>query len=52
VFRTDVHGAITIRTDGHSVWIEPHDGRPVTLPPLTAHHLAEMITPPPAAGPP
>jgi competence protein ComEC len=33
VFRTDIHGAITIRTDGHSVWIEPHIGQPAILPP-------------------
>jgi competence protein ComEC len=52
IFRTDMHGAITVRTDGHSVWIEPHIGQPALLPPTAAHHLAEMITPPPAAGPP
>ena len=52
VFRTDTHGAITVRTDGHSVRIAPHIGQPVILPPSAAHDLAEMITPPPAAGPP
>jgi competence protein ComEC len=33
IFRTDRDGAITLRTDGRSVWIEPHVGRPVMLPP-------------------
>jgi competence protein ComEC len=52
VFRTDMHGAITVRTDGHSVWIEPHIGEPVMLPAPVTHHLTEMIRPQPAAGPP
>jgi beta-lactamase superfamily II metal-dependent hydrolase len=52
IFRTDRDGAITLRTDGHSVWIEPHIGQPVILRPFAAPHMAEMITPPPAAGPP
>jgi competence protein ComEC len=51
VFRTDRHGAVTVRTDGHSVWVEPHIGEPVVLPAPMTRHLAEMITPPPAAGP-
>jgi competence protein ComEC len=50
VFRTDAHGAITIRTDGQSVRIQPHIGEPAVLSSPTAHRLAETLTPP-AAGP-
>jgi hypothetical protein len=50
VFRTDEHGAITVRPDGQSVWIHPHIGEPAVLSAPSAHHLAETLTPR-AAGP-
>jgi competence protein ComEC len=50
IFRTDAQGAITVRTDGQSVWVEPYVGRPVVLSPPVTHRLAEMHTPP-SAGP-
>jgi competence protein ComEC len=49
IFRTDAHGAITIRTDGQSVWIEPYIGESVTLSAPATHRLAEMPTPPAGA---
>jgi competence protein ComEC len=51
VFRTDEHGAITIRTDGQSVRIEPYTGLPVTLPHMVTQHLAETTLSSPAAAP-
>jgi competence protein ComEC len=50
IFRTDAHGAITIRTDGQSVGIHPYIGEPAVLSAPATHHLAETLTPP-AAGP-
>jgi competence protein ComEC len=50
IFRTDAHGAITVRTDGQSVWVEPYVGRSLALSAPTARHLAETLTRP-AAGP-
>jgi competence protein ComEC len=46
IFRTDVHGAITIRTDGHSVWVEPYVGEPAVLFAPVSPRLAETLTPP------
>jgi competence protein ComEC len=31
VFRTDEHGAITVRTDGQSIWVIPYIGEPTVL---------------------
>ncbi len=28
IFRTDEHGAITVRTDGQSLWVKPYIGQP------------------------
>jgi competence protein ComEC len=50
IFRTDEHGAITIRTDGQSAWIEPYVGEPAMLSAPVAPHVAKTFTPP-AAGP-
>jgi competence protein ComEC len=49
ILRTDEHGAITVRTDGRSVWIQPYIGEPAMLSAPAAHHLAETLTPPAAA---
>jgi competence protein ComEC len=49
IFRTDEHGAITVRTDGRSVWIEPYSGGPVVLGPPVTPRGAETHTPPVAA---
>jgi competence protein ComEC len=31
VRRTDAHGAVTVHTDGQSVWVEPYVGEPAVL---------------------
>lgn len=49
IFRTDEHGAITVRTDGRSVWIEPYSGGPAVLGPPVTPRVAETHTPPAAA---
>jgi competence protein ComEC len=49
LLRTDKHGAITIRTDGQTVWVEPYTGEPAALYVPATHHLAETLTPPSAA---
>ena len=49
VLRTDEHGAITVRSDGRSVWIEPYSGEPTVLGPPVAPRLAETHTPPAVA---
>ena len=51
IFRTNEHGAITVRTDGQAVWVEPHVGKPEVLYAPVAQDTAEALTPPPAAGP-
>ncbi len=51
IFRTDAHGAITVRTDGQAVWVEPYIGESMTLPTLVAPHAPEMVTRSLAAGP-
>jgi hypothetical protein len=51
VFRTDTHGAITIRTDGQTVSIKPYIGRSVVLPSAVAPQLAEIVTSSPSATP-
>ena len=43
VFRTDEHGAITVRTDGQSLWVEPFVGRPVVLSVPGTQRLAERL---------
>jgi competence protein ComEC len=45
IFRTDAHGAITVRTDGQSVSVEPHIGEPVVLAAPATHHPAQTRTP-------
>ena len=40
---------ITIRTDGHSVWVEPYVGRLAVLPTPVTHRLADMLAPPSTA---
>ena len=49
IFRTDKHGAVTLRTDGQSVWMQPYIGEPAMLSAPAAHHVAETLTPPAAA---
>jgi competence protein ComEC len=49
VLRTDEQGAITIRTDGQSVWIEPYSGGSGVLSLPGTHRLAGTFTPPSAA---
>jgi hypothetical protein len=51
VIHTDEHGAITVRTNGQSVRIEPYTGQPLTLPHLATQHLAETTLSSPAAAP-
>jgi competence protein ComEC len=46
VFRTDEHGAVTVRTDGQSVWIEPYIGGSVALSAPVTHRLVETLTSP------
>jgi competence protein ComEC len=48
LFRTDEHGAITFRTDGQSVWIEPYLGASAVLSAPVTHRWAETLTPPSA----
>ncbi len=45
IWRTDTHGAITVRTDGRSVWIEPYVGRPAVLSAPIRHRLVETPLP-------
>jgi beta-lactamase superfamily II metal-dependent hydrolase len=49
IFRTDAHGAITVRTDGQSFWIEPYIGESTMLSAPMTHRMAERLTPPAAA---
>ena len=49
VFRTDEHGAVSVRTDGQSVWIEPYIGGSVVLSVPGTQRLAETLTPSSAA---
>jgi competence protein ComEC len=49
VMRTDEHGAITVRTDGQSVWVEPFLGKPAVLSAPAPNHLARTLTPSVAA---
>jgi competence protein ComEC len=49
IFRTDEHGAITVRTDGRSVWVEPYIGEPAVLSQPVPHSLAESLARPTAA---
>jgi competence protein ComEC len=49
IFRTDVHGAITIRTDGHSVWVEPYIGGSAMRSAPVTRRVRERLTPPSAA---
>jgi competence protein ComEC len=49
ILRTDAHGAITIRTDGHTVSIKPYMGRPLVLPSIATPQLAEIIPASPPA---
>jgi competence protein ComEC len=51
VFRTDEHGAITVRTDGRSVWIEPAIGEPAMLSAPLAYGVAETRPPSATAAP-
>jgi competence protein ComEC len=46
VLRTDAHGAVTVRTDAQTVWVEPYVGEPVVLSAPAAPHVAETLTPP------
>jgi competence protein ComEC len=41
IFRTDTHGAITVRTDGQSVWVAPYLGEPASLSAPVTRRLAE-----------
>jgi hypothetical protein len=43
VLRTDEHGAITVRTDGQSAWIEPYIGEPAMLSAPVAPHVVETL---------
>jgi hypothetical protein len=45
IARTDEQGAITIRTDGQSVWVTPFIGEPMVFSAPTTQHLAETFTP-------
>jgi len=51
ILRTDAHGAITIRTDGQTLWIEPLIGQAVILAPAAMHQLAETTPSAPSAAP-
>ncbi len=45
LFRTDEHGAITVRTDGQIVWVEPFLSKPVVLSAQAPRHLAGTLGP-------
>jgi beta-lactamase superfamily II metal-dependent hydrolase len=47
ILRTDAHEAITVRTNGQSVWIEPYIGEPAVLSTPATHHVAETLPSPP-----
>ena len=49
--RTDEHGAITVRTDGQSVWVEPLIGQPIILPPAAMHQMVETTPSSPSTAP-
>jgi competence protein ComEC len=42
ILRTDVHGAITIRTDGQTISIKPSIGNPMVLPATAISPLVDM----------
>jgi competence protein ComEC len=48
IFRTDEHGAVTVRTDGQSLWVEPHVRGPAE--PSTPLSRRLVGTPPPPAA--
>ena len=45
IFRTDEHGAITVRTEGQSLWVEPYVHRPAESFAPLSHRLVETRTP-------
>jgi ComEC/Rec2-related protein len=49
IWRTDDHGAVTVRTDGHSVWVVPAIGEPAVLDAPATGPLAETRLPPAVA---
>ena len=48
IFRTDAHGAITVRTDGQAVWVTPYIGEPTALSTPATRRLAETLARPSA----
>jgi competence protein ComEC len=50
ILRTDIHGAITVRTDGQAVWVEPYIGRSAVLSVPATQRLAETPTLPAAVA--
>jgi competence protein ComEC len=51
VLRTDAHGAISLRTDGQSLWVEPFIGQPAVLPSAAPHQLVETVPSSPSVAP-
>lgn len=47
-FRTDEHGAISVRTDGQSVWVAPYIGEPVLVSMPVTHRITNILVRPPA----
>jgi competence protein ComEC len=50
ILRTDAHGAITVRTDGQSIWVYPYLGEPIVISAPVTRYVAET-RPPPALAP-
>jgi competence protein ComEC len=49
IWRTDAHGALTVRTDGQSVWVVPAIGEPAVLDAPATDRLAGTRLPPAVA---
>jgi competence protein ComEC len=49
VWRTDKHGAISVRSDGQKVWVEPYIGASVRLPVPLTQSVADVLAPAPTA---
>jgi hypothetical protein len=46
--RTDEHGAISVHTDGQSVWVAPYMGEPALVSTPVTHRITKTLVRPPA----
>ena len=48
LFRTDEHGAISVRTDGQSVWVAPYIDEPALVSTPVIHRITKTLVRPSA----